>query len=59
MEHKAISSNSITQSQEIHSGNSPTKSTHQGTPTVVTEQQAKVSNLASLWEEFINGFIYK
>ncbi|CAA2940310.1 RNA-binding KH domain-containing RCF3-like [Olea europaea subsp. europaea] len=41
VEHKAISSNSITQSQEIHSGNSPTKSTHQGTPTVVTEQQAK------------------
>ncbi|CAI9767729.1 unnamed protein product [Fraxinus pennsylvanica] len=41
VEHKAISSISITQSQEIHPGNSPTKSAHLSTPTVVTEQQAK------------------
>ncbi|KAL2556261.1 RNA-binding KH domain-containing protein [Forsythia ovata] len=41
VEHKATSSNSTTPSQEIHAENSPTKSTHPNTPTVVMEQQAK------------------
>lgn len=39
----------LLKTQEIHPGNSPTKSTHHSTPTVETEQQAKVSNLICLY----------